>query len=139
MDRASLSQLQLLTDAERSCLSGYLDLLAKELGDNLDEVIVFGSIARGERWPSGMRIRSDLDLLVLTDNPLPESATQSLIDATYPLFLECGRPIAPQFRTREQIDNEDEQNASFKANLASDGVSVLRRIEHRGSFPTWPR
>ena len=122
-----LSRFHLLTDTERSCLSRYLDVLADNLGDNLDEVIVFGSVARGERWPDGMPIRSDLDLLVLTEKALTESVIQSLVDSTYPLFLECGRPITPQFRTREQLDRKDERSASFKANLARDGVSVLRR------------
>ncbi len=65
-------------------------------------VRVFGSVARGERWPRGMPIRSDLDLLVLVSEPLEPALEQELIDATYPLFLESGRVIGPQFRTPEQ-------------------------------------
>ena len=94
--------LDLLTDAERRTLDVYLELLRERLGDRLVAVRVFGSVARGESWPRGMPIRSDLDLLVLVREPLEPALEQELVDATYPLFLESGRVIGPQFRTPEQ-------------------------------------
>jgi hypothetical protein len=50
-----------------------------------------------------MPIRSDLDLLVLTDAPVPQGEIDALVDATLPLFLECGRQLGPQFRTRDGL------------------------------------
>jgi predicted nucleotidyltransferase len=94
--------LELLNDTERRTLDAYVAILRDELGDRLLEVLVFGSVARGEAWPAGMPIRSDLDLLVLVAEALDEVEEQALVDATFALFLESGRQISPQFRTREQ-------------------------------------
>ena len=94
--------LELLKDTERQALDAYVELLRERLGGDLLTVRVFGSVARGERWWDGMPIRSDLDLLVLVRQPLEPSLRQELVEATYPLFLESGRQLAPQFRTLEQ-------------------------------------
>jgi predicted nucleotidyltransferase len=91
-----------LTDAERRTLDAYVALLRDRLGDRLLAIRVFGSVARGEAWWDGMPIRSDLDLLVLVREPLDAALQQELVDATYPLFLESGRQLGPQFRTPEQ-------------------------------------
>jgi predicted nucleotidyltransferase len=111
--------LELLNDTERRTLDAYVGILLGELGDRLLEVHVFGSVARGEAWPAGMPIRSDLDLLVLVADPLGESDEQALLDATFPLFLESGRQISPQFRTREQHAASPSRNA-----IDADAVEV---------------
>jgi len=100
-------------------------LLLEELGDELDEVIVFGSVARGESWPRGMPIRSDLDLLIICDTPLSEERIEDLVTATMPLFLECGRQLGPQFRTREGLARPE--GAAFLANVEREGVMIYRR------------
>ena len=94
--------LELLSDAERQTLDAYVALLSERLGDNLVAVRVFGSVARGESWWAGMPIRSDLDLLVLVREPLDPALTEELLAATYPLYLESGRQLGPQFRTEAQ-------------------------------------
>jgi predicted nucleotidyltransferase len=116
-----LAELPILTDAERSCLERYLDVLLDALGEQLLEVSVFGSVARGESWPRGMPIRSDLDLLVLVAAPLPQETIDVLVSATLPLFLECGRQLGPQFRTREGLV---EGSPEFRAELERDGIVV---------------
>jgi predicted nucleotidyltransferase len=85
---------------------------------------VFGSVARNEPWPRGMPIRSDLDLLVITRDPVQPGVVDELLDATLPLFLECGRQIGPQFRTREQLAARDERTVTFGENVERDGVVV---------------
>jgi predicted nucleotidyltransferase len=109
--------LELLNDAERRTLDAYVEILREALGDRLLAVRVFGSVARGEAWPAGMPIRSDLDLLVLVAEPLAEEEEQALVDATFPLFLESGRQISPQFRTRDQ-------HAASPSRVAIDGDAV---------------
>jgi hypothetical protein len=88
-------------------------------------VIVFGSVARGESWPRGMPIRSDLDLLVVCDKPLSEERIEELVNATLPLFLECGRQLGPQFRTREGLKRPE--GAAFLANVEREGITIYRR------------
>lgn len=86
---------------------------------------MFGSVARGESWPRGMPIRSDLDLLVICDTPLPEDRIEELVDATLPLFLECGRQLGPQFRTRAGL--AEPKGAAFLANVEREGITIYRR------------
>jgi predicted nucleotidyltransferase len=120
MSRTALPTL----DAEtRSCLDRYVELLRRELGEQLLEIRLFGSVARGEAWPAGMPIRSDVDLLVVTRSPLAADEVERLMDETYPLFLECGRQLGPQFRTAEQLAQpQDEQAAAFLENVRRDAV-----------------
>jgi predicted nucleotidyltransferase len=117
--------LPLLRPAEQSCLSRYLVLLGDTLEDDLVRVVVFGSVARGESWPRGMRIRSDLDLLVVTRSAVAQETAQTLLDATLPLYLECGRQISPQFRTADELEAETGRAATFREHIARDGVTVF--------------
>ena len=116
--------LELLNDVERRTLDTYIEILRERLDERLLAVRVFGSVARGESWPAGMPIRSDLDLLVLVSTPLDEAEIGELVDATMPLFLESGRQISPQFRAAEQhsaspsrdaIDTRAPSSASARA------------------------
>ncbi|TMM02147.1 MAG: hypothetical protein E6G10_10870 [Actinobacteria bacterium] len=61
-----------VSELEHDCLGRYLSVLQDELGEELVAVWLFGSAARGDAWWSGMPIRSDVDLLVVTRSPLAE-------------------------------------------------------------------
>jgi predicted nucleotidyltransferase len=111
--------LSILTTTERSTLEAYVGLLRDRLGERLLRVAVFGSVARNERWPAGMPIRSDLDLLVLVAPPLDPEIVQELLDVTYPLFLESGRQISPQFRTPDQHEASPSRDA-----IEADAIDV---------------
>ena len=111
--------LDRLNDAERRTLDVYVEVLRQRLDERLLAVRVFGSVARGESWPAGMPIRSDLDLLVLVREPLGPSEREELVDATFPLFLESGRQLSPQFRTPEQHAASPSQ-----ADIDADAIEV---------------
>jgi predicted nucleotidyltransferase len=111
-----------LSEAEERTLATYVALLEEQLGPQLLRVAVFGSAARGERWPAGMPLRSDLDLLVIVREPLDAELEQELVDATYPLFLESGRQISPQFRTAEQ-----HAASPSRETIERDAIDVRRR------------
>jgi predicted nucleotidyltransferase len=127
--------LEILTDLERRTLHAYVALLRERLGDDLLAVRVFGSAARGEAWWDGMPIRSDLDLLVLVAAPLPQETIDALVAATLPLFLECGRQLGPQFRTREGLA---EGSPEFADELRRDAIVLYdasRRLRQKRSSP----
>jgi predicted nucleotidyltransferase len=89
---------------------------------------VFGSVARGDAWPAGMPIRSDLDLLVLTRGRVPAEVEDALVDETYPLFLESGRQIGPTFWSRERLEHPpDERARRFLENVRREAVPLRRR------------
>jgi predicted nucleotidyltransferase len=121
-DEASLVHL---VEGERDCLRRYLSFLAERLEENLIEVWLCGSAARGDMWPDWMPMHSDIDLLVISKEPvLPEIQTE-LINETYPLFLECGRQISPQFRTMGQFRSPtDELTLRFVAQVRAEGFVI---------------
>jgi predicted nucleotidyltransferase len=117
-----------LNATERSCLERYLDFLVQTLGDRLLEVSAYGSVARGEPWPRGMQIRSDLDLMVITSEPVPRNVVEALVDATMPLFLECGRQLGPVFKTPTELAYpKSGREAEFFKQFRQDAVPLYDR------------
>ena len=114
-----------LSELERDCLDRYLSVLQDELGDELVAVWLFGSGARGDAWWSGMPIRSDVDVLVVTGSPLAEERREELVNATYPFFLESGRQIGPQFRTEREL--EADPPMPFLQNVHRDRALLFSR------------
>jgi len=111
--------LAYLSDAERDCVRRYVTMLRDRLGPDLVRVVLFGSAARGDMWDAGSPMHSDIDLLVVTATPLVESVAEELLNETYPLYLECGRQIGPQFRTEASLGSE-----AFLENVARDGIEL---------------
>jgi uncharacterized protein (DUF952 family)/predicted nucleotidyltransferase len=111
-----------LDDNERSCVRRYLSLVASALGDNLIEVWLFGSAARGDLWSANMPMHSDIDLLVLTTEDLSPEAREKLINETYPLFLECGRQISPAFKMAAPfLASSEERVRELRQVVAAEG------------------
>ncbi len=60
--------------------------LYKHLGTVLDEIIIFGSVARGSATPA-----SDIDVMIILNDDLMEvnwHIENDIIDVTYPIELE---------------------------------------------------
>jgi predicted nucleotidyltransferase len=115
-----------LSSEERDCLDRFVELLRAELGDDLERVVLFGSAARGDMWPASSPMHSDIDILVVTRNLLGEADQERLINETYPLYLECGRQIGPQFRTVAWLERPPtEQDMRFAQNVERDGRRLI--------------
>jgi predicted nucleotidyltransferase len=110
-----------LTGAEWDCVQRYVTLVRRELGEGVEEVWLFGSAARGDMWASFWPMRSDVDLLVVTAEPLSQEAQEALVAPTYRLYLECGRQISPAFRTREELRSKW---APLQAEVSRDGLKL---------------
>ena len=75
-------------------------------------------------WDAGSPMHSDIDLLVVTAEALPSETAEQLVNETYPLYLECGRQIGPQFRSAGELSqSQGERAAVFAENLARTGSS----------------
>jgi predicted nucleotidyltransferase len=115
-----------MTDTERTCVQSYLDLLAQRFANSLVVVWLFGSFARGDTWGRHWPMNSDIDLLILTEQPIADRDREELLNETYPLYLECGRQISPQFRTVREFQNPTtERELAFTARLEEEGRGVL--------------
>jgi predicted nucleotidyltransferase len=128
MSDEQTNPLKHLNATEQDCVRRYVSFLCEQLGDNLVEVHLFGSAARGDMWSKRFPIHSDVDLLVLTQELISPEAREEFVNATYPLYLECGRQIGPQWRTVEQWTSPKlEQAETFKVNVATKGRTLYRK------------
>lgn len=123
---SDVDPLEHLSESECVCVTRYVSLLEELLGNNLIEVRLFGSAARGDMWSDATGFRSDVDLLVLTRDALPQTLQEELINETYPLYLECGRQIGPQWRTLSRWNApETELETGFAARVAAEGRTLF--------------
>jgi len=114
-----------MNELEADCLSRYLLLLERQLGQNLLEVRIFGSAARGDMWSASAPMHSDIDLLVVTREAIGQAEAEALVNETYPLFLECGRQLSPQFYSQQRLQEpESERMREFLQNIAADVLVV---------------
>jgi predicted nucleotidyltransferase len=114
-----------LTATERECLERYCRLLADRLGPRLVDVRMFGSAARGDMWGARSPMHSDVDLLVVTTEAVPEPEAEDLLNETYGLYLECGRQLSPHFFSEERLAApEDERTREFLERIAGETLVV---------------
>ena len=120
-----MAELAHLSEKEQTCVYRYLDLLRARLEANLAQVWLFGSVARGDMWSENMPMRSDIDLLVLSESRVAEEVQKDLFDETYALFLECGRQLSPAFWTRARFNAPEEGIAeAFVARVRQEGAQL---------------
>jgi predicted nucleotidyltransferase len=114
-----------LNDLERDCLQRFCELVRERLGDQLVEVGMYGSAARGDMWPARSPMHSDIDLLVITREPVVDDRQEELLNETYPFYLECGRQLSPHFFSERRLaEPEDERTREFLERVAGDIVPV---------------
>jgi predicted nucleotidyltransferase len=115
-----------MTEGEEGAIADYLNALRERLGTALIEVWLFGSAARDDMWPDGHPIHSDIDIAVVTDDPIDPHVAEELVNATYPAFLACGRQLSPQWRTAAWMAAPpDAGAAAFVERLRSEGRRLL--------------
>ena len=102
-----------------------VDMIVKELtqkirekfGDRIEQVILFGSYARGDEEEE-----SDLDVLIIGDVKLGE-----IIEVTYSLSLKHGVYISPIIMTKDYFEMLKDEGASFVNNVLKEGVVAYAR------------
>jgi hypothetical protein len=131
--------LRHLNPTERSCLLRYVSHLRASLGAELIEVWLFGSFARGDTWPPHMPMNSDIDLLIVTTTEIDSARRDAFVNETYPLYLESGRQISPQFWSAAKFASPPTNAAlTFKQVLLAEGAIVFSASPARNFASTGP-
>lgn len=113
-----------LTDLEQDCLRRFCALLEERLGEQLVEVRLFGSAARGEMWPAHSPMHSDIDLLVVIRGEVGEEEEEAIVNETYSLYLECGRQISPSLVGQDRLAEPDERTRALLSTIERDAVRI---------------
>lgn len=90
----------------------------EKYGNKIEEIILFGSIARGEA-----REESDIDILVVGDVSLEE-----LIDISFPILLEYGELISAKDMKKTYFEFLAKEGYSFVRNVLKEGVVLYERM-----------
>jgi predicted nucleotidyltransferase len=117
-----------LTSSEQSALDEYVTLLVDRLDDALEAVWLYGSAARGDMWLRDSPMHSDIDIVVVTSQPVPESTVDDLVNLTYPLYLRCGRQISPAFKSVDEWQAVATDPDGYRDDVIQDVLKEGRRL-----------
>jgi predicted nucleotidyltransferase len=112
-------RLNNLSVREAAALTAYVAALQARFRDQLVDVLLFGSRARGDAQPG-----SDIDVLVMLNNSIPKAFSDARglgfdILLTHEVFLSIRVMSKQQWQKLADIDS------LFYRNLRRDGISLL--------------
>lgn len=105
-----------MTDIQKCVLADFKRLLSERL--ELDKVILFGSVARGDDEPE-----SDVDVLVVLKERTPE-ADATVSECAWEAGFEHGVLVAPITFGRDQWENGPERQSLLGISVTRDGIAL---------------
>ncbi len=109
-------RLQHLTEKEKAALSDFLTRLKEDCADQVRDVILFGSKARGDGHPG-----SDVDLLVVVEQRTPE-VDEAISVIAADILLDRGVDISALDFTRKEVGECSAIGTPFMRNVAEEGI-----------------
>ena len=111
-----------LSTQEVKALNSYASTLKNRLGDQLIDILLFGSKARGDAHPT-----SDIDILVILGGEKPEAFSEARglgfdILLAYDLFLSI------RVMSQQQWQTLADTGSMFYRNVGKDGISLLPQL-----------
>lgn len=105
----------------KNILDKYVNGLFEIVGENLKQVILYGSYARGEQEENDET--SDIDIMILVDLPEEEikELEKKVIDYSYDLDLEYDILLSPIIENIENYNNRI-RYMTFYQNIKEEGV-----------------
>ncbi len=96
-------------------------ILSQELGKVLLDIILFGSVAKGEEAP-----RSDLDLvLVLKDGVKPVDVEDGVSEASLRITKRFGNQVSPILANRANFERKSKARQGLWREIAETGISII--------------
>lgn len=102
----------------KDALDEFIRELKEKYKNKIDEIIIFGSYARGEAKED-----SDIDILIIGDVKLDE-----VIDISFPILLKCGVYISPIIMSKDHYEFLKSEKTSLMRNILREGVRLYVRI-----------
>ncbi len=106
-----------MTSKERTILRRFKTLVSRRVA--LHQVVLFGSRARGDAAPD-----SDMDVLVVTANPLTPDDEQFISTCAWQAGFGTGIVLVPVTYSREQWENSPERSSLLALAVRAEGIAV---------------
>lgn len=121
MENINFAKLMIkLPKSEKDLLTDFIVNLKNKFGSDIEQVILFGSKARGD-WDS----ESDIDLLVLTRHQ-NKRLENKVVDLAYDIEFERNFPafLSVIVWSKNQFDAFSNPDTSFVHNLKQEGLNL---------------
>lgn len=101
---------------EQQAVSRFLDLLHQQLRDRVQQVVLFGSKARGDSsaW-------SDIDVLIVVDQE-DWRLSHAIGDLAADVSLECDVLLGPRVIGQERWERMKQRGFGLYQNVAAEGI-----------------
>lgn len=107
-----------LQERQGKALAEFRDRVVKELGDRINAIIVYGSVARGKAGKD-----SDIDVLIVgRDREVRSKVSEIGYEIDYENSFETF--ITPAYYTKEEIEHRIQVGSPFIYEVLKDGVAV---------------
>jgi len=93
--------------------------IVKELGGNIDSIVVFGSIAKKQAGED-----SDIDVLIITDE---KEARDKISSIRYEVDLKYDTPTTLIYLTREELEHRIKVGSPFIEDVLKQGIVLYDR------------
>ncbi len=107
-----------MTTHHREALDVFADQVQTVLGEELDQIVLFGSVARNEESPD-----SDVDVLVVVDEASID-VKDTVISIAYDVMLEYDVYISPKILSADEHRELTDAGSPFLSNVQADGEIV---------------
>jgi predicted nucleotidyltransferase len=114
-----IRQLNTITRQEREALDVLVRLLQKRFGEQLLDVVLFGSKARGDATP-----QSDVDVLIILDHPSARDQSDAL-GLSFDVWMETDIFLSLRMKSSQAWEESAAMQTMFYRNVQQDGVSLL--------------
>ena len=109
-----------LVGPEKGLVDGYCCRLRQQFGNKVEEILLFGSHARGEANP-----QSDIDLLIVLKSQ-ERHVKKEVIDLAWEVMFDYGFKafLSPIVFFKKDYDRYRRCNSSFLENVSQDALSL---------------
>jgi predicted nucleotidyltransferase len=107
-----------LSEKEKLALTQFKAALLRALGNELIELKLFGSKARGDEQPD-----SDIDVLVIIASD-DWHISDTVYDIATDIFLQTDLCISPKVISKNIFDRLQKESTSFIRNISRDAIAV---------------
>ena len=105
---------------EKQALTRFVDLLQQQLGGRVQQVVLFGSKARGDS-----RAWSDIDVLIVVDRE-DWRLSHAISDLAADVSLECDVLLGPRVIGQERWERMKQRGFGLYQNVAAEGIPVMQ-------------